>query len=402
MWRSRLAASLCLSAAALLHTCFASDRGTGWGFDSLADLEALGDLSWFYNWGTEIRPELAQAAQHLHVQFVPMQWSKWGVEDITIPPGSQHLLGFNEPTHRQQANLQPEEAAQLWPHLQDAARKHGLRLGTPAAAPCGADCVLQDPFEWWDRFFAACSDCHFDFLVCFTLLGCTSLEGASERHGHRPRTTTRAQQRRSAGKCSAIECSRKLLMHRVSRYMDACKRYGLPLWLTEFDCPNGEWGPQARQTHFMQQALALLDADADVERCELCPGHAIRLNSRAGQKHKLAGWPGLHPGQMEAGSGRRHRCCRLTSPSSPSWAGCMWDQAALSSAMPRSSTAPSAAVLSCWQQLQQRRPHSGTRCAALVLAELGGRTAVPVQQQLCEDCGFHGSSGPRTQPATVS
>ena len=115
-----------------------------------------------------------------------MQWGRWGVEALgdLVPAGSTHLLGFNEPNHQQQANLQPEEAAALWPQLQQvwplpgstllrpqgrgavqAADKHGLLLGTPAAAPCGAACVLPDPFLWWDRFFTACGGCRFDFLV---------------------------------------------------------------------------------------------------------------------------------------------------------------------------------------------------------------------------------------------
>ena len=42
----------------------------------------------------------------------------------------------------------------LWPRLQAAADALGVRLGSPAAAPCGAECLEPDPFQWWDRFFA--------------------------------------------------------------------------------------------------------------------------------------------------------------------------------------------------------------------------------------------------------
>ncbi len=41
----------------------------------------------------------------------------------------------------------------LWPYLEAVADKLGLRLGAPAASPCGADCVQPDPFRWWDEFF---------------------------------------------------------------------------------------------------------------------------------------------------------------------------------------------------------------------------------------------------------
>ncbi len=32
-------------------------------------------------------------------------------------------------------------------HVPQVADERGLRLGSPAAAPCGANCVLADPFE---------------------------------------------------------------------------------------------------------------------------------------------------------------------------------------------------------------------------------------------------------------
>ena len=49
---------------------------------------------------------------------------------------------------RQESGLYPAQAAQLWPKLQAAAQKRGLRLGSPAAAPCGANCIMSSPFEW--------------------------------------------------------------------------------------------------------------------------------------------------------------------------------------------------------------------------------------------------------------
>lgn len=38
-----------------------------------------------------------------------------------------------------QANLMPDLAAALWPHLEVVAGKYGLRLGSPSAAGCGAE-----------------------------------------------------------------------------------------------------------------------------------------------------------------------------------------------------------------------------------------------------------------------
>lgn len=134
-----------------------------------------------------------------------MQWGRWGADSLQIPPGAQVLLGFNEPNHKKQANLNPREAAvsgagwvqsagrlqgpkgkaaspgaspaaaaplqELWPLLEDAAAKHGLRLGSPCPAPCGADCLTPDPFSWLDAFFEWCdrlrpgAGCRVDFLA---------------------------------------------------------------------------------------------------------------------------------------------------------------------------------------------------------------------------------------------
>ena len=52
-------------------------------------------------------------------------------------------------------------------------------------------------------------------------------------------------------------------------YLNDCKRYGMPLWVTEFSCPNGRDGPLQQQASFMKDAVRMMDADADVERCTL-------------------------------------------------------------------------------------------------------------------------------------
>jgi hypothetical protein len=47
----------------------------------------------------------------------------------------------------------------------------GLRLGSPAANPCGSNCVgPSDPFQWWSQWQAACQSnlgraCKTDFYA---------------------------------------------------------------------------------------------------------------------------------------------------------------------------------------------------------------------------------------------
>lgn len=55
---------------------------------------------------------------------VLMQWSRWGIENLAkdVETASKFtpvkaLLGFNEPNHKEQANLTPREAAELWPQV---------------------------------------------------------------------------------------------------------------------------------------------------------------------------------------------------------------------------------------------------------------------------------------------
>ena len=106
--------------------------------------------------------------QH-EIEFVPMQWGKWGIEDLAkiINTNAKHLLGMNEPGHEQQSNLSPAEAAALWPMMEQVAHAKGLRLGTPSPAPCRARCVRSSPFQWYERLTQAqaaaqrCDDCDF-------------------------------------------------------------------------------------------------------------------------------------------------------------------------------------------------------------------------------------------------
>ena len=115
-----------------------------------AELEALQQLAWWYNWGPSGDPAAVVRSSQLGIEFVPMQWVKWNIGTLSkdIDPSSKHLLGFNEPGHIEQANLEPQEAAALWPRLEAVGHDMDLKLGTPSPAPCGANCVRASPFQW--------------------------------------------------------------------------------------------------------------------------------------------------------------------------------------------------------------------------------------------------------------
>lgn len=137
----------------LAQPCWATDSKAwdlGWDFQVVEDLQALPAIRWWYDWGPSSNQAALKFAQEHNIEFVPMQWGKWGIEDLikVIDPQAKHLLGMNEPGHQQQSNLEPAEAAALWPVMEQVADSLRLRLGTPSPAPCGAQCVRSNPFQW--------------------------------------------------------------------------------------------------------------------------------------------------------------------------------------------------------------------------------------------------------------
>lgn len=92
--------------------------------------------AWVYNWGTT--KEIAQKVQNENMEYVPMIWGQWDVNDSRIAELKdgkesglyQNLLAFNEPDLSDQSNMTVEQALALWPKLEET----GLRLGSPAGA----------------------------------------------------------------------------------------------------------------------------------------------------------------------------------------------------------------------------------------------------------------------------
>ncbi|PRW34088.1 glycoside hydrolase family 128 [Chlorella sorokiniana] len=213
---------------------YAAKRGLCWQFKDVAlgakPAQPFKNVSWWYNWGPAPFAEekaMAQYAAKEGIEFVPMQWSKWSIADLdrymaSRPLGSRVLLGFNEPNHGwDQGHLTAKEAAAFWKsHMQPVADRqlYGLRLGSPAAAPCGSsDCIEKDPFKWWDDFFKACKGCRVDFMATHYYACSTS------------------------GLKSYLEKVRS--------------KYKRPVWLTEFACPSNA-GTASKRAQINQDYFA--------------------------------------------------------------------------------------------------------------------------------------------------
>jgi len=131
-----------------------------------------------------------------------MAWGAGSIAELGgwVPhPTTKVLLGFNEPNLRHQSNLSAQEACSHWPALLKATRRHGLRLGSPAANHCSpTDNCFMSPTDWFDAFFAlpGCGVDTVDFI-------------ATHKYG--------------SNASDAIEYVRML-----------SSRYNRPVWLTEF------------------------------------------------------------------------------------------------------------------------------------------------------------------------
>ena len=189
-------------------------------------------VSWHYSWGAQL-----PGAEPPGVQFVPMIWGYWGagpnflkgIDELSAEASAgtaKCLLGFNEPDHKDQANLPVARALEGWPYLM----KTGLRLGSPAPA--------QPDGPWMQAFMAGAKakGYRIDF-VCIHSYG---------------------------GPNVAALVNRLRKIHTL---------YGKPLWITEFAV--ADWKAKSPQENryspavvlrFMKAVLPALDKLDFVER----------------------------------------------------------------------------------------------------------------------------------------
>ena len=114
------------------------------------------NVYWHYSWGVDLNK-----AEPDSVRFVPMIWGKWSLDKSLLKVDSlarigkvNHLLGFNEPDGKEQANLTVEESLAYWPQLM----KLNIPLGSPA-------CIHADN-AWMKEFMAKVAEKGFrvDFI----------------------------------------------------------------------------------------------------------------------------------------------------------------------------------------------------------------------------------------------
>jgi hypothetical protein len=208
-------------------------RGEAYESNSLNDLKTLSKgVSWWYNWTTSPEKSAGDYAT-AGVEFVPMIWGvKGGPPDPAtiekqIPKSAKYLLGFNEPNFAAQANITATDAAALWPRLEQIAKDMNLKLGSPAPNYCAGACNDTDPIHYLDAFFAACTGCQVDFIAAHWY-ACTG--------------------------------------DALTSYLAKLKKYGKPIWLTEFSCMDAGDHSAAGEQTYMKTALQILENDPTIFR----------------------------------------------------------------------------------------------------------------------------------------
>ncbi len=217
-------------------------RGIAYDIASAADLAALAPgVSWWYNWSPRPNSGLsADSLAHGGMDFIPMAWGGAGNDPAAIEaylaahPQIKYLLVLNEPNLSDQANLTPQQAAAVWPTFEAIAAHTGVKLVGPALT-WGTMPGYADPVVWMDAFIDA-------------------YRGA---HGNRaPQLDHLAFHWYDYG---------------LAAQLDRLKKYGKPVWVTEFanwhsQADGAQIDTPAKQRQQMTEMVAVCEGRDDVFR----------------------------------------------------------------------------------------------------------------------------------------
>ncbi len=194
---------------------------------TLADLDVLSPATfWFYNWKASPNPDLDYASRNF--EFVPMIWngefdSQGAIDEI--PAGATHLLGFNEPMISGQGGVDMtlEQVINRWPDVEKVAEARGLTLVSPAMTFSNIPGRRDGP-EFMEAFMSACPQCRIDAIAVHT-----------------------------------YTCEVEWVRDHIEPY----RKFGLPIWVTEFACFDGD---KERVKRFMRETVEFFEKDPIIER----------------------------------------------------------------------------------------------------------------------------------------
>ena len=210
-------------------------RGVAFNFSVADDLPLLSDaISWDYNWGNDQNSLAATWMDDEGIEYCPMCWSGNYNADrirayVAAHPSTKYMLAFNEPNLKDQANMTPAKAAELWLPVVALAKELNLKLVSPAMN-YGTLSGYNDPIKWLDEFFAQPQ---------------VSLDDIDAISIHCYMASPKA----------------------VKNYIAMFEKYNKPIWLTEF-CAWEDYAihSEADQISYMCSMLNHLEQNPNVER----------------------------------------------------------------------------------------------------------------------------------------
>ena len=214
--------------------CKSAKRGVAFNFNNVEDLPLLSlSCSWAYNWGNTQNSTAALWFDSNEMDFCPMAWNNSFNanqirEYVQSHPNTKYLLGFNEPNLKDQCNMTPTQAAQYWPQVVALAKELDLKLVSPAMN-YGTLSGYSDPIKWLDEFFA---------------IDGISLDDID---------------------AIAVHCYMSTPIA-VQNYIEMFKKYGKPIWLTEFCAWDPVPSSVENQMSYMCAVLNYLEQESSVER----------------------------------------------------------------------------------------------------------------------------------------
>ena len=211
-----------------------SKRGVAFNFNHVSDLPLLSPyITWDYNWGNTTSDNSARWFDVEGIDFCPMCWNGNYNTDairayVATHPKTKYLLAFNEPNLTDQANMTPTQAAALWQPVVALAKELNLKLVSPAMN-YGTLSGYNDPVKWLDEFFAQ-PQVSIDDIYAI-----------------------------------AVHCYMSS-PNAVKDYIEKFRKYGKPVWLTEFCAWDPKPSSEETQINYMSTVLDYLECEPLVAR----------------------------------------------------------------------------------------------------------------------------------------
>lgn len=199
-------------------------------------------MSWTYNWGAgPLSSALSSALSSGNIEYCPMAWNA-DYSEAGLKAAQEWILGFNEPNLKDQCNMTPVQAAEHWPALVAIAKASGKKLVSPAMN-YGTLEGYHDPIVWLDEFFQQ-PGCSLDDIDAIAV------------HCYMPSASS------------------------VKNFIELFRKYGKPVWLTEFCNGNSDNISEDTQLAYMCETLNMLEQNDLVERYAWFMGRSGSFNSK--------------------------------------------------------------------------------------------------------------------------